>query len=154
MKLKIIEAIGLANAIGGVQAAKLSAHPRFGLALAINSKLLVGVGEAFEASRKELVDKHAEKGEDGKNIEVGEGNERGVKIANPEALNADMKALLEDEIDLALKTVKISQFPDEIDPGMIAGLMPIIEDDDGAEPAPPAPSPSPSPDGPMHRRPH
>ena len=103
--------------------------------------------QEFESKRKELIEKYAEKNEDGTfktvngNYDVQGDNlvafqtdydaltkEYADTLAENEANNAKVDGMLKEEIDLALIKVKVDNLPDDLSAEELDALEPIIED--------------------------
>jgi hypothetical protein len=132
MRLKIRDARNLAAAIGAIQAMGRPAPALFGFNLALNIKALGPTLEAFEASRQELLTRFGDKDEAGKRVEIdGEVQFSGDNRAEFERVLGEV---LKGEVSLNLQTLPFDLLPSEIEPGLLAGIMPIIEAP-GAKPA-------------------
>jgi hypothetical protein len=125
MKLELTmgEAINLNSAIVAAQMRLKGAKFALGLRLAYNAKQLVPVVTSFEETRSELLDKYAEKAEDGSLVDLGEGR---VKLADAKGFNKDVADLLAERFDVDLKQIDEKLFPAAVDADIIGGLYPIL----------------------------
>jgi len=126
MKLELTtgEAISLNSAIVAAQMRLKGAKFVLGLRLAYNAKQLVPIVTSFDEARAELLDKYAEKAEDGSLVDMGEGK---IKLTDPRAFNKDVADLLAEKFDLDLKQIDEKLFPAAVDADIIGGLYPILD---------------------------
>lgn len=125
MKLKITEARNLAAAIGAIQSLGRPAPALFGFNLALNVKALGPLLEAFEASRQELLSRYGDKDEAGKRVE--RDGEVQFSADNRAGFERDLAKVLDSDVAVNLQPLPFDLLPGEIEPGLLAGLMPIIE---------------------------
>ena len=122
--MKTSVAISLANSIAYVQSQPTNRPVLFGFACAINAGRLEAVTKAFEAGRQRLLDDHAKTDVEGKRLEV----EGRVELADEQAFAAAFAALAESEVAVDLQKVPLAMIGETIEPGILVGLLPMIED--------------------------
>jgi hypothetical protein len=125
--MKTVEAIALANAITAIQRNDKPVKIKFGYALAINSKRLAVIFESFEASRKTLVEQYAKRNEDGTLATV-EGDPNSILLEDRVAFEKEAQALLDTEVTVDLHMVSLNDAPDEVEPSILANLMPMLSE--------------------------
>jgi len=123
------EAVDLVNGITAAQARIKGAKVALGLRLAYNAKVLLPIAQAYEQSRTGLIEKHAQRCEDGAVISEGSGSARRILIRDVEAFNAETNELLDETFTVELKTIDVGLLPDAVDPDVIAGLYAIITEE-------------------------
>lgn len=77
-----------------------------------NAAAIEPILKAYDETRKSLIEQYAEKGEDGKPII----EDNKVTIGEPEAFNADMAELLDEETEVEIHKVSIAEFDKLDDP--------------------------------------
>ena len=127
MKMKTSDAIILAQAIGMAQMSGKFAPPKFGFALAINATALKSVTEAYDASRIALAKEHAAKDDMGEPVMIEENGSSRFEIPDMAAFNAALKTVQDAEVEVSLMKISLDDFPQEIDPGLVMGLLPIVK---------------------------
>lgn len=120
--MKTSDAIRLSMALNAVLSRQERAPAKFGYAVAINARRLAHVAEAFESSRRALIEQFGKRGDDGQLVTDNET----VQLSDPGAFNAAMSDLVAVDVNVDLHTVPIDEFPDELPPALISDLLPIV----------------------------
>jgi hypothetical protein len=125
MKLTLSNALEL-NAAFQYLITKNEPFPRkFSYAIAINTRNLIRTVEYFEDTKNILLEKYGTKDENDKLI-IENGN---VQVQDIAGYNLEIKLIVESEVTIDLYYVVLDDLPENLEPRIVANLLPIIKND-------------------------
>jgi nitrogen fixation protein len=129
--MNVQDAIGLNTAITKVLAMNLDMRFEHQFALQLNSKTLAPVVATFDELRMKIVEKYANKGENGQLafLPNKDGEDPMVSLSDPSGYAEAIDAFSNFELNLELQKIPLEAFPEYFDHSLLFGLEPMILED-------------------------